>query len=97
MDLPQRGEDVVFLGQLVGLAVIKDKGIQAFEKLQQIRQRDVQPQIHRVGGNKFWPLHLVEHVVLQTGRDVGQQHEGRALVRFGQRGRERLEHAQLGQ
>ena len=76
---------------------LSTKPSSALEQLQQIRQRDVQPQVHRVGHDEFRAAHLVEHVVLERGRDVRQQDERRVLVRLRQRGREGLEHAQLGQ
>ena len=97
VDFFERSEHVVFLRQLMRLAVVEHKTVNALEQLQQIRQCDVQPQVHRVGYDEFGPPHLVQHVKLERRRDVGQQDELGVLMRLRQFGRERLKHAQLGQ
>ena len=65
VNLLQRGEHVVLLGQLLRLAVVEHEAINALEQLQQVRQRDVEPQVHRVGHDELGPPHLVEHMMLQ--------------------------------
>lgn len=65
MNLFERRENIVLFRQLMRFTVIQDKTIQALDQLYQIRQGDVQPQIHCVRGNELRSLHLIEHVALQ--------------------------------
>ena len=43
VDFFQRGKNIVFLRELMRLAVVEHKAVHAREQLQQIGQRDVQP------------------------------------------------------
>ena len=65
VNLFERGKYVVLFGQMMGFAVVEHKAIEAFNQSYQVSQGDIQPQIHRVGGNELRPLHLVEHMVLK--------------------------------
>ena len=50
------------------------------EQFQQCVFGDIDPEIHRVGHDKFWFLDLAEHVHLQLRRDIGKENEGGVLV-----------------
>ena len=84
VDFWQRGEDVVLLRELMRLAVVQHEAVNARQEFQQIVERDVQPQIHRVGHDELRLVHLVEQAMLERGRDVAEQDELGILIRFRQ-------------
>src|SRR5439155_572841 len=49
-----------------------------------------------VGDDESGAAHLVEHLMLEGRRNIGQQHERRLAIRLGQIGGEGFKHAQLG-
>ena len=78
------------------LAVVEDEPIHTLEKLEQVRQGDVQPEVHGVRDGKFWAAHLVEHVALHDRGKIGEQDKRRIAVAGGQGGHEGFEHAKFG-
>jgi hypothetical protein len=64
-----------FLGQFARLAVIEDEHVDPLEEVEQGGLGDVDPEVHRVGDDKLRFFHLVEHLQLQVGCDVGEEDE----------------------
>ena len=56
-------------------AVVQNEQVDARQERVEIGARRFDPKIHRVGDDETRPLHLIEHVGLKFGRDVGQQDE----------------------
>src|SRR5215510_13950684 len=69
------GEDVVFLRQLMRFAVVENEAVHSLEKLEQIGQRYVEPEVHGIGDDEFGASHLVEDVALERGGNVCEQDE----------------------
>ena len=65
-------------------AVVEDQQVHARQERIEIGARGFDPEIHRVGDDKTRPLHLIEHVGLQRGRDVRQQDEIGLAIRLRQ-------------
>ena len=56
------------------------------QEFQQPRLGDVNPKVHGVRYDKPRQANLVEHVVLQIGGDIGQEHDWRVSVSLGNAG-----------
>ena len=59
MDFPDGAEHVVVFGEHVSFAVIENEGVEMRQELEKIGQGDVEPEVHGIGSDKFWALHLV--------------------------------------
>src|SRR6266508_3589570 len=77
-------DETCLLGDLPCFAVIEDEEINATKQRIQVCSRCLDPKIHRVSDNKTWARHLVEHMSLQRGCDVGQQNEIGLTIRVWQ-------------
>src|SRR6185436_7354402 len=95
MNLFQRGKYIVFFSQLVRFTVVQDKGVEPFQKLEQILQSDVQPKVHGVGSDEFGALHLVEDMMLQARSNICQEDKGGVLMGLRQSGSKRFKHPQF--
>ena len=80
MNFFRRPDDVVLLGQLAGFAIVEHENVDPAKQFKQVFQRDIEPEIHRVGDDQFRMVHLVEHPVLQRRGNVGQQDKRRPLI-----------------
>ncbi len=95
-DLARRAPQVVLLGELAGLLVVDHQRPDLRERLHQVVALDVDPQVHRVGGDQHRGADLAEHVELEHRIDVAEQHQLCVLVRLVQLGLEVGEHAEPG-
>src|ERR1043166_1282828 len=95
VDGARGGEEVRVIGQLLGFALVEDKSMNALEEAEQVLKGDVEPEVHGVGDDELGLLHLVEHMHLQRGRDIGEEDERGGLERVGQMRGETFKHAQL--
>ena len=92
-----RGLDQVGLvRQFPRLGVVDDQHVDALEHLAKLVRRALDPEVHGVGRHQAGRGHLVQHLELQPGMDVAQEHERRRAVRLGDDRPELLEHVQLG-
>ena len=96
VDLARGFDEVVFLGELLSFGFVEDEAVDATQEFQQIGQSDVEPKVHRVSDDEFGTAHLVEDVVLQRRRDVGQQDEWALAIGLRQARGERFEYAEFG-
>ena len=78
-------------GELARLAVVENEHVDAAKEADERVFRDVDPEIHGVCDDKSWRRDLVEDVVLQIGRNVGEEDDGWGAVGFRQNGGEMLE------
>ena len=75
-----------FVGHLARLAIVQNQQVDSRQQGIEIGARGFDPKIHRVGDDKTRPLHLIEDVGLQLGRDVCQQDEGCSAIICGKFG-----------
>ena len=75
LDLFAGFDQAGFFGQFACFAVIEDEHVDPLEEVEQGGLGDVDPEVHRVGDDELRFVHLVEHLQLQIGRDIGQEDE----------------------
>ena len=74
-DAPAGLDEASLLCYFTRFAVVEDEQINALKQRVEISSRRLDPEIHCVRDNEARPFHLVEHMRLQRGCDVGQQNE----------------------
>jgi hypothetical protein len=65
--------EVRLVGELLDLLVVDDQAVDAGDRLQQLRPRDLDPHVHRVHGHEAGLAALHVDRALEAGVDVGQE------------------------
>ena len=88
-------DEARFAGELAGFTVVKDEHVHTADEAGEGVFGDVDPEVHRIRDDEARLADLVEHMVLEVWRDVGQEDDRGLAVGLGEGGGEGLENIQL--
>ena len=93
---PARGlHQVGVLGELACFAVVERDQVDVPEEFNELGATRFDPEVHGVAGDEARFLHLLEHLELQAGIDVGEKDERRFAELVGNIGPKIREHAEM--